>query len=567
MIFEYEYYLALLNSMSKEKLYVFVILVIGILVFTIRLIYKLNDSAGVFSNKEKFSSKWAKQHEFKTRLKGNPFSIIIGHHKKSFLGLYSYYKPIFTDSVQHVLVFVRTRGGKGVSLITPTLLTYEGSIVITDPKKESYDLTHSYRKNILKQKIILFNPAEKGSKKFNLFDFVNWDNFNNSADDTSSDNSNKETEEQGLLEIGFTMVEDKSDGNDNSKFFSDQARLLFISISRALHYQYGDTSLIEIDPKKEQNLFDSFKIKRIEGLKNKHSKDGSIFSSQGKMRSMATLSKVYKILTRPQAQIAHYIQQTTDEELTEIGRGWSEMAVATFTSISGSAVNSMALYNDPIVAENTSQSDFSIENLLNEKTTLYLVVQPKDLERISPIIKLFYKRITTSLSVESSKNNTYNKLLLIMDEAYSLGKQKSIAVGSSYYLGYNIQLMVIYQNMKQLTSNYGKDAGAFLDNFVSMVFSGTEDSDTISIISKKCGDITHKPKKGGGGKPKRELISNSDVRKIPDMERKLDENGNTVAIKKPGEGILFVAGTNPIKTYMVPFWYYKTLAERVKVTD
>jgi type IV secretion system protein VirD4 len=49
--------------------------------------------------------------------------------------------PLHYDGERHALTFAPTRGGKGVSAIIPNLLTYEGSVLVIDPKGENAMIT------------------------------------------------------------------------------------------------------------------------------------------------------------------------------------------------------------------------------------------------------------------------------------------------------------------------------------------------------------------------------------------------------------------------------------------
>jgi len=50
-----------------------------------------------------------------------------------------------TRSPEHILAFAPTRSGKGVGLVIPSLLGWEGSAVIFDIKGENWDRTAGYR--------------------------------------------------------------------------------------------------------------------------------------------------------------------------------------------------------------------------------------------------------------------------------------------------------------------------------------------------------------------------------------------------------------------------------------
>lgn len=72
----------------------------------------------------------------------------------------------------HVLCCAPTRSGKGVGHIIPTLLTWRGSVVVTDIKGENWELTSGYRKSQLGNKVFMFKPTAKGSCRYNPLDEI-----------------------------------------------------------------------------------------------------------------------------------------------------------------------------------------------------------------------------------------------------------------------------------------------------------------------------------------------------------------------------------------------------------
>ena len=66
-------------------------------------------------------------------------------------------------------------------------------------------------------------------------------------------------------------------------------------------------------------------------------------------------------------------------------------------SVLSTATSFLSLYTDPIIAENTSCSDFRIKQIMNsdKPVALYLVTEPTDKDRLSPLVKLFISLVLT----------------------------------------------------------------------------------------------------------------------------------------------------------------------------
>jgi hypothetical protein len=83
-------------------------------------------------------------------------------------------EPLTYSGDGHLLTIAPTGAGKGVGAIIPALLTYPGSIIVTDIKGENYQVTARYRREIGQQVVVLdpfslVTPKDK-TDKLNPFD-------------------------------------------------------------------------------------------------------------------------------------------------------------------------------------------------------------------------------------------------------------------------------------------------------------------------------------------------------------------------------------------------------------
>ncbi|HKO93163.1 MAG TPA: type IV secretory system conjugative DNA transfer family protein, partial [Polyangiaceae bacterium] len=69
------------------------------------------------------------------------------------------------DGPEHAIVFAPTRSGKGVGVVVPTLLGWTGSVIVYDPKRENWDLTAGWRRTF--SHCLRFDPSTKHSVRFN----------------------------------------------------------------------------------------------------------------------------------------------------------------------------------------------------------------------------------------------------------------------------------------------------------------------------------------------------------------------------------------------------------------
>lgn len=107
---------------------------------------------------------------FKSRYKENENCLLSG--EGVFLGYLDDGTYLRDRAKTHVLCCAPTRSGKGVGHIIPTLLTWGGSVVVTDIKGENWELTSGYRKSQLGNKVFMFKPTAVGSCKYNPLDEI-----------------------------------------------------------------------------------------------------------------------------------------------------------------------------------------------------------------------------------------------------------------------------------------------------------------------------------------------------------------------------------------------------------
>ncbi|MGA7623251.1 MAG: type IV secretory system conjugative DNA transfer family protein, partial [Candidatus Acidiferrales bacterium] len=125
-----------------------------------------------------------------------------------------------------------------------------------------------------------------------------------------------------------------------------------------------------------------------------------------------------------------------------------------FGGVLSTAKTALTLYSDPLVAQNTSASDFAIDDLVNHDrpVSLYLVVPPSDKIRLRPLIRLMFTMVVNRLTermvfegAEQKKNR--HRLLLLIDEFPSLNRMEVFADALSYMAGYGLKAYLITQDI------------------------------------------------------------------------------------------------------------------------
>ena len=244
-------------------------------------------------------------------------------------------------------------------------------------------------------------------------------------------------------------------------------------------------------------------------------------------------------------------------------------AEQTRASIMQTAQTSMAVYQDPLVKKNTAVSDFSLRDLLDPsgEVSLYLVLQPNDIDKLRPILRLFVNTMLSKL-VRDMKFDTGKKgekpkkqrLLLMLDEFPQLGKLESIEKTLAICAGYGIKICIVAQSMGQLNKIYTKDNAIPGNCHVQIYFTPTleDGGGTARTLSDTLGEKTiHSFSKSSTGKMGGGSTSTSEIaRKLmtPDEVRRMPADRELV----------FVAGHRPIYGKKLRYYEESYFTDRVK---
>jgi len=352
---------------------------------------------------------------------------------------------------EHVLCYAPTRSGKGVGLIIPTLLSWEHSAVITDLKGELWALTSGWRQRYAKNKVLRFEPAGTSGG-------VCW----NPLDEIRLGTENEVGDVQNLVTL---LVDPEGRGLESHWQKTSQALLVGV-ILHAL-----------------------FKAK-AEG-------------------TTASLPSVDAMLVDPTRDIAKlWVEMTTFNHVNgknnyvvnASARDMMDRPEEEAGSVLSTAKSFLALYRDPVVANNVSRSEFRIKDLMHgdNAVSLYIVTQPNDKARLRPLVRIMVNMIVRLLADKMDfKNgrsvvNYKHRLLMMLDEFPSLGKLEIMQESLAFLAGYGIKCYLICQDINQLKSRetgYGHDESITSNCHIQNAFPPNR-LETAEHLSKLTGQTT-----------------------------------------------------------------------------
>jgi type IV secretion system protein VirD4 len=354
-------------------------------------------------------------------------------------------KYLMFGGQQHAIISAPTRSGKGVGIVIPNLLNWPESIVVLDIKQENWDITSGFRQKH-GQACFLFNPAaaDYRTHRYNPLAYIS-DDPNFRIDD--------------VQKIANMLFPDE-DGTD--VIWTATPRSLFL----------GLVLMLAESPEKPLTLGQVVRETLVDG-------DGAKYFSRLINERAASGNPYSGVCIRA---LNSYI--SISAENTRAG------VITSFRS-------RLELWINPLVDAATSANDFDLRDVRKKRMSIYLGVTPDNLERMAPLLNLFFQQLIDLNTRELPSQNDALKYscILLMDEFTSIGKVGVLSKGISYIAGYNLRMLPIIQSPKQLVEVYGEDvAQTFTTNHALNIIYPPKASETQTAkdISEWLGNRTVK---------------------------------------------------------------------------
>lgn len=334
-----------------------------------------------------------------------------------------------------VMVFATMGAGKGIGVVIPSLLTYRGSMVVTDPKGENYAITRARRRAF--GKVRMLNPSDLAhSDRFNPMDIIRV-GTPNEADDA-----------RGLASL--MMKPDARESHWDDKAESTLQALIL----HALHEPLSSRNLATV-----RRLSVGSKETFIETLEDIATRSPSMAARE--IASGAITSSIGKDgdFSPEFSSILSNLQKATEP--------WSAGAPAGMLSAS---------------------STFAVSELVTEVSTLFLCVDEELLTVYERWLRVMVGCVLKTLT-RAKTSRPKRKVVLLLDEVAVLGRLEPLEKQSGLLRAYCTPVL-IWQNMPQVERVYGTAAASFLANSSARVFFGINDNDTAQYVATMVGHTT-----------------------------------------------------------------------------
>jgi len=418
------------------------------------------------------------------------------------------------DGPEFLSLYAPTRSGKGVSVVVPNCLNWHDSLFVLDIKKENWELTAGFRQDS-GQECFLFDPMSYQTHCWNPLSYISEDPFKRIDD---------------IQKIAH-MIWAGKEGDD---IWAPSARSLFLGV--ALYIIESEDLPVTLGEVLRQGIVDD--------------PDGSYWKDEITERRLTNkpLSDVCGKALLDYASTSNNTRQSIRK---------------TFTA-------ALELWFNPIIDAATSSNDFDFCSLRRNPQSIYLAVQPKDLERLKPVINLFCQQlIDANLDTlypdspkEQKDSGIKHRLLLMLDEFPAIGKIPVFPRAVGFIAGYGLRVCIIAQSPAQIRAIYGPDDSKAINDNIALTAIFTpapRDNETPKEISEFIGYQTVKARtKGKSG-----LVMASKSHSINDSEQRrallLPQEISQLATDKE---IVLLRGLRPFITKKVKWYTDKAFLNR-----
>ncbi len=407
-----------------------------------------------------------------------------------------------TDAV-HTAVFAPTGVGKGVSCITPFMLTCPDSMVVLDFKGENALNTANARKK-MGHRVVVLDPFKVTTPEPDTFNPLDWiDRDSPTALDDCRD----------LAEALVVRT-----GEEKEPHWTASAEVWITAmIATVVCFAEGSNK----------------NLQSVRALLTNPEK------MQMAIRMMCESEDIWDgMLSRLGFQLMHFKDKELSSTLTTTNRF-------------------MRFLDTIAVSESTKQSSFNPADLLSKgKMAVYLVLPPEHMRAQSALLRLWIGSMLRAVVKGGLQEKT--KVHFILDEAASLGHMDAV----DKYRGYGVRLQFYYQSLGQLKKCWQEGADQTLLSNTTQVFFGVNDQQTAEYISARLGEQTIVIKSGGTGSGKSWQRSKQET--TSSRSSNSNDNWNQIGRKllRPEEvtglpqriAITFTPGAKPIWTRLVRYY-------------
>lgn len=418
--------------------------------------------------------------------------------------------PVFSKPENHTLIVARTRTGKGTRIIVPTLLDYDGSAVVIDPKGENAAITARPRKGY-GQEVHVLNPWGELATTFAARDLP-------PARYNPLDVLNRSDPNAVAVAQALARAVCPSNPGDKDSYWQGSAANVLAAVFLWITDQ----------PDEQKTLA---RAREIISLSRKDFTDTYLVP-------MAASSAFHGAIRE---MVSPYL----------------DLADETYSGIMANLSENTKFLSDPQIKAATATSSFDMADLIRKPTSVYLVIPPDRIDTQRTWLRLIVAAVMHTFRRYPLDQRPGHRCMVLMDEFPALGRMPDMPSDIATMAGYGIDFTLIVQGIDQLKDHYGKGAAALLSNCAYKWFCNVLDLESAKYLSETLGKTTVRTvgqsegeNEGPGGASKSAGKSYGETGRLLLAPDEVLTLGRDVAIVLNPEG-------HPLYVHPVDYWQLK----------
>ncbi len=404
-------------------------------------------------------------------------------------------RRLATTDLRPSLVTGGTRSGKGRGHVMPTLLSWNASVLVHDPKRELWRMSAGWRATF--SHALFFDPRDAGSACWNPLAEI-------------MPGPGELAHVQRLVSI----LADPGGSRDDEAIWDKAASEILEAV--ILHVLYtaedADKTLLTV------------------------------------RRLLADLDDSAEVMARTLHRSGGDGAPETHPFIDTAVKGYAAMHDRFRTSVQGTARSYLKWLAGEDIERALSRSDFAMGDLMCAPVpvSLYVQVAPADAAALRPLVRLLFYAAAQSLTLREDEASDgrakQHRLLMLMDEFPLLGRVSFFEKSLRLLSGYGVKVMFVAQSLNDIVETYGAN-NTILDNCAVYTAFSALDPMTQDKVSRLTGSVLERrqsrssPSGLGSG---RSSVSTSQV------ERPLLEPGEVRALPEEVQ-LVFASGVRPLR--------------------
>jgi type IV secretory pathway TraG/TraD family ATPase VirD4 len=176
-----------------------------------------------------------------------------------------------------------------------------------------------------------------------------------------------------------------------------------------------------------------------------------------------------------------------------------DLAADTYSGIISNLNENMKFIDDPQIQAITEFTTFDMLDILQQPTTIYIIIPPDKVEAQRSWLRLVIAMQTAlHRAAKMSERPNPHRTLFLIDEFPALGRMQDMPSDLATNAGYGIDYVLVVQGLDQLKAIYKESAGTILSNCAFKWFCNVSDLECQSARKRDPGSASKRDPHGSG---------------------------------------------------------------------